>query len=41
MKVSDKVVQRLRLLIEKNNVQVGERLPAERQLCEQLGVSRS
>lgn len=41
MKVSDKVVQRLRLLIEKSNVQVGARLPAERQLCEQLGVSRS
>ncbi len=41
MKVSDKVVQRLGLLIEKSNIQVGARLPAERQLCEQLGVSRS
>lgn len=41
MKVSDKVVHNLRLLIEKNNMQVGARLPAERKLCEQLGVSRS
>ena len=41
MKVSDKVVQRLRLLIEQSNMQVGARLPAERKLCEELGVSRS
>jgi len=41
MKVSDKVVQSLRNLIEKNHMQVGDRLPAERKLCEQLGVSRS
>ena len=41
MKVSDKVVQRLRILIEHNNMQVGDRLPAERKLCEQLSVSRS
>ena len=41
MKVSDKVVQSLRILIEQNNMQVGDRLPAERKLCEQLGVSRS
>lgn len=41
MKVSDQIVQRLRLLIEQSNMQVGERLPAERKLCEQLGVSRS
>ena len=41
MKVSDKVVQNLRMLIEEKNMQVGERLPAERKLCEQLSVSRS
>lgn len=41
MKVSDKVVQSLRSLIEKNHMQVGDRLPAERKLCEQLDVSRS
>ncbi len=41
MKVSDKIVQNLKLLIEDNNMQVGDRLPAERKLCEQLAVSRS
>ena len=41
MKVSDKVVQDLRTLVKKNQMQVGDRLPAERKLCEQLGVSRS
>lgn len=41
MKISDKVVQSLRMLIEENHMQVGDRLPAERKLCEQLGVSRS
>ncbi|WP_174492306.1 MULTISPECIES: transcriptional regulator LldR [Acinetobacter] len=41
MKVSDKIVQNLKLLIEDNNMQVGDRLPAERKLCEQLEVSRS
>ena len=28
MKVSDKVVQKLRMLIEENKMQIGERLPA-------------
>ncbi|WP_445116238.1 transcriptional regulator LldR [Acinetobacter sp. WZC-1] len=41
MKVSDKVVQKLRMLIEQQNIQPGERLPAERKLCEKLGVSRT
>ena len=30
MKVSDQAVQQLRMLIEQNNMQVGDRLPAER-----------
>jgi GntR family L-lactate dehydrogenase operon transcriptional regulator len=41
MKVSDRVLQSLRHLIETQQMKVGERLPAERKLCEQLGVSRS
>lgn len=41
MKVSEKVVQSLKTLVETQQLQVGDRLPAERKLCEQLGVSRS
>ncbi len=41
MKIVDQVVQKLSQLIEQQNMQVGTRLPSERQLCEQLAVSRS
>jgi GntR family transcriptional regulator, transcriptional repressor for pyruvate dehydrogenase complex len=35
------VVQRLRDAIAQDRLAVGERLPSERELCEQLGVSRT
>lgn len=41
MKVADQVVKKLKALIEQLNLQVGDRLPSERQLCQQLGVSRA
>ncbi|ENV48316.1 transcriptional regulator LldR [Acinetobacter brisouii] len=41
MKIADRVVQSLYDLIEQQSMQVGDRLPSERQLCEQLSVSRS
>lgn len=41
MKVATQVIEQLMLLIDSHGLQDGERLPAERQLCEQLGVSRT
>lgn len=41
MRISDQVVNRLLEIIQTGGLQAGERLPAERKLAEQLGVSRS
>ncbi|MFT4021510.1 MAG: GntR family transcriptional regulator, partial [Acinetobacter sp.] len=41
MKIADRVVDEVITLIEQHNLQIGDRLPAERQLCEQLSVSRA
>lgn len=41
MRVSDQVVQQLKQLIVQQGLNVGARLPAERQLASQLGASRS
>jgi GntR family transcriptional repressor for pyruvate dehydrogenase complex len=38
---SDQVALKLRRLIEQGQLRPGEQLPAERQLCEMLGVSRT
>ena len=35
------VVSRLREAIAQGHLAIGERLPSERELCEQLGVSRT
>lgn len=40
-KVATQIIEKLIALIECEGYQDGERLPAERQLCEQLGVSRT
>lgn len=40
MKVASQIVEKLLHLIAQQGLQVGERLPAERQLCALLGVSR-
>ncbi|MEB3766541.1 transcriptional regulator LldR [Acinetobacter sp. MD2] len=41
MKIADQVLQQLSALIEQQQMQVGDRLPSERKLCEQLEVSRA
>ncbi|MEB3754208.1 transcriptional regulator LldR [Acinetobacter sp. MD2(2019)] len=41
MKIADQVIQQLSKLIEQQDMQVGDRLPSERKLCEQLTVSRA
>jgi GntR family transcriptional repressor for pyruvate dehydrogenase complex len=40
-RLSEQVVQQLQLLISAGELQPGDKLPAERQLAEQLGVSRT
>lgn len=40
-RLADDVAQRVRELIEEQNLEAGMRLPAERQLAAQLGVSRN
>lgn len=41
MRVSEKVAQQLQRMIRQTNLNIGDRLPSERQLCEQFQVSRS
>lgn len=41
MKVAEQVFQDLILLIEKQQLKIGDRLPSERKLIEMLGVSRT
>ncbi|WLF82918.1 FCD domain-containing protein [Moraxella sp. ZY210820] len=41
MRVSEKVAQQLQRMICQTNLKIGDRLPSERQLCEQFQVSRS
>lgn len=40
MRISDQVVEKLKALIIEQQLEVGMKLPAERQLAEQLGTSR-
>lgn len=41
MRISEQVVQKLLVLIQSSGLQSGQRLPAERALAEQMGVSRT
>ncbi|MFV0681219.1 transcriptional regulator LldR [Ottowia sp.] len=41
MRISDEVAQQLLALMQSRGIQPGQRLPAERQLAEDLGVSRT
>ncbi len=40
MRLVDQIAQRVQALIQEQGLQAGDRLPAERRLAEQLGVSR-
>lgn len=40
-RLSDEIASRVRALIEEQNLEAGMKLPAERQLAQQLGVSRN
>ncbi|MBN0473354.1 GntR family transcriptional regulator, partial [Pseudomonas aeruginosa] len=40
-RLADDVARRVRALIEEQQLEAGMRLPAERQLAAQLGVSRN
>lgn len=41
MRISDRVAEQLYLMVQQRQLQPGQRLPAERQLAEELGVSRT
>ena len=41
MKVATQVIEQLISLIDREGLKNGDRLPAERHLCERLGVSRT
>ena len=41
MRLADHVVEKLLALVQERGLQPGQKLPAERQLAEELGVSRT